>query len=157
MQSQPPPGPSVPPHVLAASRAVLDLHDPALPVAALAADSLLNDALPRPEGAERRLLFLRDGLCVDVSLWRTPTGARLHVLVGPYSPDGDAEPHDSAGGVAVPIGDFLELVQPPNRTKVALSDGEARLADVPSGLTSLVLHGQVGSSALGLRTAWFTV
>ena len=161
MQSQPPQsgpprdrpsGDDVPPHVLATSRAALDLHDPTLVPIPLTADSLLDD-VELPPGADRRLVFERDDLWVDVSLWATPEGTRLQVLVGHGA--------DPAGPGPAVVPEFAEVVQPDARTKLPLSGGRAEATGVPPGLTSLTLttpaDPATGTRRAGMRTAWFTV
>jgi hypothetical protein len=158
MQSEPQPPPSVPEEVLAASHAALDLHDPSLPVAMLRADSLLDAEVPLPDGADRRLIFGLDDLYVDVILWRDPGESRMLVCVGREAESEAETAADATNAGGGPAGyDHLELVQPPSRTTVALSAGEARRTGVSPGLTSLVLSGPVGSSVSGVRTAWFRI
>lgn len=79
------PEPSVPPHVLALSRAALDLHDPSLRVARLAADSLLDPWLTPARGGDRRLLFCADEFHLDVTL--RPSAEGLGLLVALRSED----------------------------------------------------------------------
>jgi len=146
--SRPPDPGQVPPHVIAASRAALGLHDASLAVAALVADSLLAPELDVPEGADRHLVFRRGDLVVDVLVWHRPADAELHVLVGRavggVDDDGDeaAHPLDALGDAV------LELVQPTVRTRVSLQAGEAVLSAVKPGLTSLVLPGPAASAAV---------
>jgi len=166
MQSQPPTH-SAPASLIAASRAALALHDPTLAVAALVADSLLDDRLELPVGSDRLLVFGRRGLWVQVDLTRHDAGTRLHVRVDPApvdpeaSADPEAAPVDPApvdlapvdpaqAAGAAPDGSplapgsltelVLEVVQPTGRVDVTLEDGEAVLPAVGPGLTSLVLR-----------------
>ena len=146
----------VPPHVLAAAQAALDLHDPTLRVVPLVADSLLY-AVELPSGADRRLVFEREDLWIDVTLWSAPAGHRLEVLVGRDLPD------DAGEGSGTPVEglDLMEIVQQDSRTKVAVSRGRAETAGVRPGLTSLAFPAPAepasGGPAAGLRTAWVTL
>jgi len=168
MHSRPPPRAQVPAHVLAASRAVLGLHDPALRVAPLVGDSLIDARLTCPPGAHRLLVFARDDLCVAVMVRRTGDTARLEVRIDSSPPDtsesspdvpssgpsGSPGPPGPSGSGGSP-GDFLEIVQPGERIKVPCPGDGVAVDGVPPGLTSIVLPAHAGPG--GVRTAWFSV
>jgi len=146
----------VPAHVLAASRAVLDLHDPALRVAALVGDSLIDARFTCPPGTDRLLVFARGDLCVAVAVRGTGDTARVEVRI-------DSPPPDASGGSPdvpppAPVGspgDFLEIVQPGGRIKVPCPGDGVAVDGVPPGLTSIVLPAHAGPG--GVRTAWFSI
>jgi hypothetical protein len=134
------PWPPVPDAVLDASRKAFDLHDPRLAVAGLVADSLLDADVAPADGANRRLHFEREGVCIDVDLWTAPGGSRVRIRVD----------HERGCRSA-------ELVQPNARTTLAMAAGTGEFGDVAEGLTTVVLSGCAGDLPPSLRTAWFTI
>jgi hypothetical protein len=149
--------PVVPPQVLALSLAALDLHDPTLRVARLAADSLLDPQLRAATAGDRRLLFAADEFSADVTLRPSPTTpGHLDLLVTLRPQDGGPARYQDV--------DHVEVVQPDRRSKVALTRtegstdafAEGELAGLRPGLTSLLVPGPAGSGAPAVRTAWFT-
>jgi len=125
---------TVPPHVIAASLAALGLHDPAVPVAHLVQDSLVDDVAPF-EGTDRLLVFATSELSLDLSVTYVGDRRRLRVAIDP----GDI--------------DSLVLVQPGNDVRRPVKDLGADVADVLPGLTSIaVLRG-----ADPCRTAWVVI
>lgn len=128
---------SVPPRIVAASLAALGLHDPAIPVAHLVGDSLIDDNVPLTAGTHRRLLFAGDDLSAEVAIVHVGRHRRLRVEVDPA--------------------DFEELVlaQPGNGVHQHVSDQAVDLAAVDPGLTSLVLRRRGGLDPR--RTAWVLI
>lgn len=128
---------SVPPHVIAASLAALGLHDPAVPVAALVGDSLVDDDVTAPEGIDRLLVFRDDVVTVELEVTYVGDRRRLAIGVTPRH-----------------AGTTL-LLQPGNDVRREIPDPAADPLDVLPGLTSIVLqHLPDGSTH---RTSWLVL
>jgi hypothetical protein len=123
----------VPAHVIDASRAAFDLHDPSAAIADLVYDSVLDGRASR---TRRRLVFQcrdrRRRIRVDVASDRMT----LHVRLAP------------------PRAADITVLQP-DRQATARTDrrGRARVSPVPPGLVCVLV--QSGSTAPAtVRTAW---
>jgi hypothetical protein len=127
---------SIPPHVLAASLAALDLHDQSMTVAQLRGDSLVDD-VPLEEGVDRHLVFGNDSVTVDVHV--THAGGARHLVI-------DVTPEDY---------EELIVVQPAGGIRRSVRDRVTHLRDLEPGLTTLVLRRRPDGSTH--RTAWVVI
>ena len=128
----------VSPQALLAAQAALDLHDPAVPVARLRFDSLLDDVDPHVCWP-RRLVF--EG-----------SGTRVQVLVD----DNDAEQPVLAVGITPALSVEIVIMQPERRQLAATNRLGRAVLVLPSGLTSLLLRREALDGG-PVRTAWVRI
>jgi hypothetical protein len=119
-----------------AARRAFDARSPALPVADLVFDSLMDaDSAPAPEDV-RELRFSRADVTIDLRVLETPDVVHAELRLQPPS---RATVEVRTGGA----------------TMRAETDGQGRAEiDLPPGLVSVVLRPQPGETGRSLQTAW---